>query len=133
MLMGPEPQAPPPASSQPMALEYTTPQLESSRTNLEVCAKQVRVYMVDHGEWVECVQPPPPSALPIRMTNMVASSRGLGFPVTQSVAALLTAIMEHKGDLKGSSINKVLRVWPTHFQQFRSYVTKMIDEDRETL
>ena len=32
VLMGPEPQAPPPASSQPMALEYTS-QLESSWTN----------------------------------------------------------------------------------------------------
>ena len=67
------------------------------------------------------------------MTNTVASSRGLWFPVMQSVAALLTAIMEHKGDLKGSSINKLFRVWPTHFQQFRSYVTKMSDEDMETL
>ena len=37
-------------------------------------------------------------------------SKGLGFPVTQSVAALLTEIMEHKGNLKGSSINKVLSV-----------------------
>ena len=42
------------------------------------------------------------------MTTTVAPSKGLGFPVTQSVAALLTTIMEHKGDLKGSSINKVL-------------------------
>ena len=49
------------------------------------------------------------------------------------MATLLTAIKEHKGDLKGSSINKVLRVWPTHYQQFGSYVTKMSFEDRETL
>ena len=49
----------PHSSSSTMALEYTNAQVESARTNLEVFAKQVRVYMVDHGEWVECVQPPP--------------------------------------------------------------------------
>ena len=41
--------------------------------------------------------------------------------------------MGHKGDLKGSSINKVLQVWPSHFQQYWSYVTKMSDGDWETL
>ena len=66
-----EPPVPSPTTSQPMALEYTPAQLESSQTNLEVCARQVRAYMVDHREWAECVQPPLPSALPIQMTNMV--------------------------------------------------------------
>ena len=128
-----EPPVPSPATSQLMVLEYTPAQLESSRTNLEVGARQVRAYMVDHGEWVECVQPPLPAALPIQMTNSVTSPRRLGFPVMQSVAALLTTIMEHKGNLKGLSINKVLRLRPSHFQQYGSYVTKMSDGDRETL
>ena len=134
-LTGPESQdSPPPSSNQPMALEYTSTQLQSTWTNLEVCAKQDRAYMVDHGEWVECVHPPPPtSALPIQMTTTIAPSKGLGFLVTQSVATLLTAIMEHKGNLKGLSINKVLQVWPSHFEQFGSYITKMSDEDREML
>ena len=79
------------------------------------------------------MHPPLPSALPIHMTSSATSSKRLGFPVTQPVAALLTAIMEHKGDLKGSSINKVLRTWPSHFQRYASYVTKMSDGDRETL
>ena len=47
-LAGLEPPVPSPATSQPMALEYTPAQLESSRTNLEVCTRQVRVCMVDH-------------------------------------------------------------------------------------
>ena len=132
-LVTPEPSAPSPTSSQPMALEYTPAQLDSSHANLEVCARHVRAYMVDHREWVECVQPPLLSALPIQMMSSVTSSRRLGFLVTQPVAALLTAIMEHKGDLKWSSINKVLQMWPSHFQQYRSYVTKMSDGDRETL
>ena len=50
----------------------------------------------------------------------------------QPVATLLTVIMGHKGDLKGSSINKVLRVWSSHFQQYGSYVTKRSDGDQET-
>ena len=79
------------------------------------------------------MQLPLPSALPIQMTSSATSPRRLGFPVTQPVATLLTAIMGHKGDLKGSSINKVLRVWPSHFQQYGSYVIKMSDGDRETL
>ena len=89
--------------------------------------------MVDHGEWAQRVQLPLPSALPIQMSNPATTPRRLGFPIKQSVATLLTAIMGHKGDLKGLSINKVLRVWPAHFQQNRSYVTKMSDWDRETL
>ena len=89
--------------------------------------------MVDHGEWAEGVQPPLPSALPIQMTRSATSSKRLGFPVTQTVAALLMVIMEHKGDLKGSSLNRVFRMWPTHFKQYGSYVTKMSDGDRETL
>ena len=54
---------PPPSSNQHMALEYTSTQLESAQTNLEVCANLVRAYMVDHGKWMECVQlaaPAPP-------------------------------------------------------------------------
>ena len=69
----------------------------------------------------------------MQMSTMVAPSKGLAFLVTQSVAVLLTAIMEHKCDLKGSSISKVLQLWPSHVQQFGSYITKMSDEDREAL
>ena len=41
--------------------------------------------------------------------------------------------MEHKGDLKRSFINKVLRVWPSHFQQYGSCIMKMSDGDWEIL
>ena len=89
--------------------------------------------MADHGEWVECVQPPSQSALPQMSSTSVAASAGLGVPVMQSVASLLTVIMEHKGDLKGSSINKVIWMWPSHYQQFGSFITKMSDSDRDVL
>ena len=68
-LAGPETLVPSPATSQPMALEYIPAQLESSRTKLKVCARPVRAYMVDHGDWVECVQPPPPPILPICLAH----------------------------------------------------------------
>ena len=74
--------------------------------------------MADHGEWVECVQQPSQFALPQEICTCisVAPSGGLGVPVMQSVAGLLTVIVEHKGDLKVSSINKVLRMWLSHNQ-----------------
>ena len=89
--------------------------------------------MAEQGEWVECVQPSAQSALPQLMSNMVAKSGGLGVPVTQTIANLLTTIMEHKDDLKGSSVNKVLRKWPSHLCQFSTCVMKMSDVDRAAL
>ena len=89
--------------------------------------------MADDGEWVECVQPTSQFTLPQDMSTLVALSGGMGVPVTLSVADRLTAIMEHKGNHKGSSINKVLRMWPFHYQQFGSFVTKMSDTDRDAL
>ena len=89
--------------------------------------------MADHGEWVECVQPPSQSALLQEMSTSVAASGGLGVLVTQSVACLLDAIMEHKGNLKELFINKVLRMWLFHYQQVGSFVMKMSNADRDAL
>ena len=50
-------------------------------------------------------------------------------PTPVSDYSLNIPIMEHKDDLKGSSVNKVLRMWPAHFQQF----TKMSDADRDVV
>ena len=47
----------------------------------------------------------------------------------QTIVSLLNAIREHKDDLRGSSANKVLRMWLSHFRQFGTYVTKMSDKD----
>ena len=55
---------------------------------------------------------------------------GLRVPITETIASLLTDIFEHKADLKGSSVNHMLRIWPSHFQQFGSF---MSDEDRDVL
>ena len=107
-----------------MALEYTNVQVESARTNLEVFAKQVRAYIMDHGEWMECVQPLPSLLCLYGCLKQCLHPEGYGVPVTQSIAYLLTVIVEHKGDLKGLSINKVLWMWLSHFQQFGSYVKK---------
>ena len=89
--------------------------------------------MVKQGEWLECMQPTTQSALPQHMSTSVASSGGLGVPIMETIACLLTANFEHKGNLKGSSVNRVLRIWLSHFQQIGSYITKMSDEDRDVL
>ena len=96
-----------------MSLEYMASQLESARTNVEVISKHVRDYVVTQGEWVECVQPTTQSALPQDMSTSVASSGCLDVPITETIASL-TAIFEHKGDLKEFLVNHVLRLWSSH-------------------
>ena len=100
---------------------------------MEAISKHVRDYTVTQGEWEEYMQPTTQSAFAQQMTTSVASPGGLGVPIIETIAGFLTAIFEHKGNLKGSSVNRVLRLWPSHFQQFRSFVTKMSDEDRDVL
>ena len=51
----PQNPSPPSLSSMSMSLEYTSAQLESAKTILELFSKQVRAYMADHVEWMECM------------------------------------------------------------------------------
>ena len=60
---------------------------------LEVFSKHVREYLAEQDEWVECMQTPSQSALRQQMSTSVAPSGGLGVPVTQTIADLLTAIV----------------------------------------
>ena len=59
-------------------------------------------YMVNQLEGVECALPPSQSALLEQMSTSVAPSGGLGVSVMQTIADLLTAIMEHKDNHKAS-------------------------------
>ena len=53
--------------------------------------------------------------------------------ITETIAGLITAIFAHSGDLKGSSVNRVLRIWLAHFQKFGTFITKMSDKERDIL
>ena len=66
------------------------------------------------------------------MATSVAKSGSIGVPVTQIIVDLLNAILEHTDDPLRSSINKVLRLWPSHYNQFGTFITKMSDKDRDT-
>ena len=57
----------------------------------------------------------------------------LGVLITQAMASLREAILEQTDDLKKSSANKVLHLWPPHYLQYGNFVTKMSDTDREAL
>ena len=61
------------------------------------------------------------------MSTLVAKSGGIGVLVMHHV------ISEHKDNLKGSSINKVLCMWLSHYSQFGNFVTKRRDKDQNTL
>ena len=65
------------------------------------------------------------------MSTSVAKFGGIGVRVTQTIVSLLNAIMAHTDDLKGSSINKVVRMWLSHHCQFGTFITKMSDKDRD--
>ena len=49
------------------------------------------------------------------------------------MANLLAAILEQTDDLKKSSPNRVLHLWPSHYQHFSSFVTKLNDHNRDML
>ena len=104
-LLGPTLQVPqlPHPPVPPVVLDYTTSHIESARTNLEYFVKQVREYMVDQGKWVKCTQPSAPSTLPQDMPHSGTKSKAIGVLVMQTIADLLTSILEHTGKRKGSS------------------------------
>ena len=57
----------------------------------------------------------------------------LGVPVTQPMVDLPCAIFQRTDDLKNSTANQVVRMWPAHYEQFGSFQTPMSDvyRDRE--
>ena len=82
---------------------------------------------------MECTQSPTQSALSQKMSTSMAKSGNIGVLVMQTILDLLMVIMEHMDNLKGSSINKVLHMWPSHYCQFGTFATKMSNKDRDTL
>ena len=67
------------------------------------------------------------------MSPVISRPKPLEVPATQNMANLLTAILQQMDDLKKSSVNKVLHLWPAHYHRFSSFVTKLNDHDRDTL
>ena len=119
--------------SSPLTTEYSQAQLDSARVNLEMFAKRVKDYMEEHGEWEVCGLLTTQSALPHVMSPAMGKSKPLGIPVTQNMASLLSAILEQTDDFKKSSANRVLHIWPAHYEKCRSFVTKKSNHDRDTL
>ena len=85
--------------------------------------------MTELCKWVECTQSSTQSALTQDMSTMVTKSEGISVPIKQTIVDLLTTIMEHTDDLKGSSIH----MWPSHYKKFSTFITKMSDKDWEIL
>ena len=96
-------------------------------------AKEVQEYMADQCDLETYTQSPTLSAFPQDMSHKGTKPGAIWVPVTQAVVDLLTALMEHIDNLKGSSVNKVLCLWPAHYRQFGQYVTKMSDKDWDML
>ena len=80
-----------------------------------------------------CTHTPTQSVLP---NQLVADPQGnylLGVPVTQPMVDLLCGIFDRTNDLKGSTANQVVRMWPVHLNQFGTFQTTMSESDREVL
>ena len=113
----------------PLTIEYTSSQIDSAGANLEVFTKHVREYMTSQGEWEVRRQPVTQPTLSQHLTTLKPKNLVLEVPITQTIASLLTTIFEHMDDLKGLSVNNVLRMWPSHCHQFGNFVTKLSDRD----
>ena len=57
----------------------------------------------------------------------------LGVPVTQPMVDLLCTIFDCTNDVKGSTANQVVRMWPVHYEQFGTFQTPMSESNREVL
>ena len=87
-------------------------------------AKHSREYMVRHGQWEVCTNTHKQLVL---LSQLLADLQGkdlLGVPVTQPMVELLCAIFDRTDDLKGSMANQVVRMWPSHFEQFGKFRTR---------
>ena len=116
-----------------LTLEYTSTQFDSAKANLEVFTKHVREYMAKQEEWEVFDPPTTQSALLNTCLPQLVSLAHWGVPITQAIASLLVAILEQTDDLKKSSAYKVLHLWPPHYRQYSTFVTKMSDAESEVL
>ena len=80
--------------------------------------------MAEQGEWKVCGLPTTQSALPQIMSPVIGTSKPLIVPVMQTMASLLSAILDQTVDLKNLYANRVLHFWPPHYQQFSSFVNE---------
>ena len=46
---------------------------------------------------------------------------------------LLCAVFHRPNDLKSSSANQIVRIWPAHYEQFGSFQTTMSEGNQEVL
>ena len=109
------------ASTAHLTIKYSHSELKSMRTHLEKFTRHYRDYMTSQGEWEVCKQTASMSVLPLHMLPTPQNKDLLGVPVTQPMVDLLCAILQCTHDLKSSSANKVLHMWPAHYAQFGSF------------
>ena len=88
--------------------------------------------MVRHVQWEVCTHASKQSVLP---SQLLADPHGkdLRVPVIQPMVDLLCAVLSYPHNMKSSTANQVVRMWPAHFEQFGKFQTAMRDADREVL
>ena len=113
------------------AIKYSSKQIESTRTHLEVFAKHSREYR--HGECEVCTHIATQSVLPSKLFADLQGKDLLRVPVTQSMVDLLFTIFDHTDDLRSATAIHIVRMWPAHYEQFGMFQTTMSKSDRAVL
>ena len=80
-----------------------------------------------------CTHTPSQSVLPGQLLADPQGKELLGVPVTQPMVDLLCAIFQHTDNLKSSTANQIITMWPAHYEQFSSFQITMSEGDREVL
>ena len=115
----------------PPTIKYSSMQIESARTYLEVFTKHSREYMVRHGEWKMCMHTPTQLVLPSQLLSDSQCMDLLRVPITQLMVDLLCTIFDRTDNLNGSMANQLVRMWLAQYEQFGSFQTTMNEADRD--
>ena len=75
---------------------------------------------------------PAQTVLPSQLLSDPQNKERLGVPVTQPMVDLLCAILRFD-DLKHSTANQIVRMWPAYYEQLNSFQTIVNDRDKEVL
>ena len=108
--------------------------MELVKTYIEVVAKHCRDYMAHHGHCEICKPAQIQSALPHMLIPKGHMEKPtFGVLMTQAMVDFIVTIFVSKEDMKGSSVYRVLRMWPEHHEQFGYYATSLKKVDHQAV
>jgi len=129
-------------------LEAPDNQSEEKPPKVDYTADEVTALIKDHGAiadkardfmrsardpWPPCSSSDRRSSMPSLPLGMERTERTerLGLPMSSTIATHIDYIMAQRDDIKPSQANKVLRLWPSHFNDYCGFRANMTDAELE--